>query len=129
MPEAVQNMLILDYGTDETLKIIEERAHEIAAVLVEPVQSRRADFQPIDFLKKLRKITKEAQTVLVFDEVISGFRFHPGGVQAMFGIKADLGTYGKVVGGGLSIGIIAGDKQFMDSLDGGFWQYGDNSIP
>lgn len=129
MPEAVQNMLILDYGTDESLKIIEERGHEIAAVLVEPVQSRRADFQPIDFLKKLRKITKEAQTVLVFDEVISGFRFHPGGVQAMFGIKADLGTYGKVVGGGLSIGIIAGDKQFMDSLDGGFWQFGDNSIP
>jgi len=129
MPEAVQNMLILDYGTDESLRIIEERAHEIAAVLVEPVQSRRADFQPIEFLKKLRKITKEAQTVLVFDEVISGFRFHPGGMQAMWGIKADIGTYGKVIGGGMSIGVIAGERQYMDALDGGFWQYGDNSIP
>jgi glutamate-1-semialdehyde aminotransferase len=129
MPEAVQNMLILDYGTDETLRIIAERADEIAAVLVEPVQSRRCDFQPIDFLKKLRQITHDSKTVLIFDEVISGFRFHPGGVQAMFGIKADIGTYGKVVGGGLSIGIIAGQKQFMDALDGGFWQYGDNSIP
>jgi len=129
MPEAVQNMLILDYGTDESLKIIEERAHEIAAVLVEPVQSRRAEYQPVEFLKKLRKITKEAETVLIFDEVISGFRFHPAGVQGMFGIKADLGTYGKVAGGGLSIGIIAGERKFMDALDGGFWQYGDNSIP
>jgi glutamate-1-semialdehyde aminotransferase len=129
MPEAVQNMLILDYGTDETLRIIEERADEIAAVLVEPIQSRRADFQPIDFLKKVRKITADSKTVLIFDEVISGFRFHPGGVQAMFGIKADIGTYGKVVGGGMSIGIIAGKKEYMDALDGGFWQYGDNSIP
>ena len=129
MPEAVQNMLILDYGTDESLKIIEERAQEIAAVLVEPVQSRRCDFQPVAFLKQLREITKRSGTVLVFDEVISGFRFHPGGVQAMFGIKADLGTYGKVVGGGLSIGVIAGEKQFMDALDGGWWQYGDDSVP
>ena len=129
MPEAVQNMLILDYGTDETLQIIAERAHEIAAVLVEPVQSRRCDFQPVTFLKKLREITRASKTVLVFDEVISGFRFHPGGVQAMFGIKADLGTYGKVVGGGLSIGVIAGESQYMDALDGGWWQFGDDSIP
>lgn len=129
MPEAVQNMLILEYGTDESLKIIEERAGEIAAVLVEPVQSRRCDFQPIAFLKKLRRITRESNTVLIFDEVISGFRFHPGGVQAMFGIKADVATYGKVVGGGMSIGIIAGKKNYMDALDGGWWQFGDDSVP
>lgn len=129
MPEAVQNMLILDYGTEESLRIIEERADEIAAVLVEPVQSRRCDFHPIAFLKKLRAITKTSNTVLVFDEVITGFRFHPGGVQAMFGIKADVATYGKVIGGGLSIGAIAGEKKFMDALDGGWWQYGDDSMP
>src|ERR1700704_4951223 len=83
MPEVVQNMLILDYGTDESLRIIKERAHELAAVLVEPVQSRRPEFQPVDFLKKVREITQEAGTVLIFDEVISGFRMHPGGAQAM----------------------------------------------
>jgi amino acid adenylation domain-containing protein len=127
--DTVQNMLILDYGTEESLRIIEERADNIAAVLVEPIQSRRADFQPIEFLRKLRKITLDAETVLIFDEVISGFRFHPGGVQAIFGIKADIGTYGKVAGGGISIGIIAGKKKYMDALDGGFWQYGDSSIP
>ncbi|QNK63172.1 amino acid adenylation domain-containing protein [Pedobacter sp. PAMC26386] len=129
MPEAVQNMLILDYGTEEALNIIRERANEIAAVLVEPVQSRRPEFQPIEFLKQVREITLKSETVLIFDEVITGFRAHQGGAQAMFGIKADLGTYGKVIGGGLPIGAIAGKKQYMDALDGGFWQYGDASFP
>lgn len=125
----VQNMLILDYGTPESLKIIQERINEIAAVLVEPVQSRRPEFFPLEYLKQLRQITKESNTPLIFDEVITGFRCHPGGIQALFGIKADLTTYGKVVGGGLSIGVIAGKKEYMDALDGGYWQYGDDSIP
>nr|WP_321223482.1 polyketide synthase [uncultured Psychroserpens sp.] len=129
LPEAVQNMLILDYGTEESLNIIKERAHEIAAVLVEPVQSRRPDFRPIEFLKEVREITKQSQSVLIFDEIITGFRMHPGGAQALFGIKADIGTYGKVIGGGISIGAIVGSKWCMDSLDGGFWQYGDDSFP
>lgn len=129
MPEVVQNMLILDYGTDETLKIIQKRANELAAVMVEPVQSRRPEFQPVDFLKKVREITQRSNTVLIFDEVISGFRMHPGGAQAMFGVKADIGTYGKVIGGGMPIGAIAGVKEYMDALDGGFWQYGDASQP
>jgi glutamate-1-semialdehyde aminotransferase len=54
---------------------------------------------------------------------------HPGGAQAIFNIKADIGTYGKVIGGGLPIGVIAGKKDLMDALDGGQWQYGDDSIP
>jgi amino acid adenylation domain-containing protein len=129
LPEAVKNMLILDYGTDESLAIIKERAHEIAAVLVEPVQSRRPEFRPIEFLKEVREITKASDTVLIFDEIITGFRMHPGGAQALFGIKADLATYGKVIGGGLSIGAIVGSKKCMDALDGGYWQYGDDSFP
>jgi len=129
MPEAVENMLILDYGTDETLKIIRERAHELAAVLVEPVQSRRPEFQPVEFLKEVRRITERSGTVLIFDEVITGFRMHPGGTQALFDIKADIASYGKVIGGGLPIGVIAGKREFMDALDGGAWQFGDNSTP
>lgn len=129
MPEAVQNMLILDYGTEQSLEIIRARGHEIAAVLVEPVQSRRPEFQPAEFLKQLRHITTQTGIVLVFDEVITGFRMHPGGAQALFGVKADLATYGKVIGGGLSIGAIAGHAHLMDALDGGYWQYGDDSMP
>ncbi|XWW45390.1 amino acid adenylation domain-containing protein [Fibrella sp. USSR17] len=127
--ESVQNILILDYGTDASLQIIRERAHELAAVLVEPVQSRRPEFQPVDFLREVRAITEATQTALIFDEVITGFRMHPGGAQALFGIRADLATYGKVVGGGLPIGVVAGKARFMDALDGGYWQYGDDSYP
>jgi amino acid adenylation domain-containing protein len=129
LSENVQCMLILDYGTDETLKIIQERAGEIAAVLVEPVQSRRPEFKPVEFLKKLRVVTAEAKIALVFDEVISGFRMHQGGAQAIFGVKADIGTYGKVIGGGMPVGAICGVKEYMDALDGGYWQFGDQSVP
>src|SRR5690606_18018505 len=77
----------------------------------------------------VRKITEESGAALIFDEVISGFRFHPAGAQGLFGVTADIGTYGKVAGAGISIGIIAGKKHFMDALDGGFWQFGDDSVP
>ncbi|RZL50966.1 MAG: amino acid adenylation domain-containing protein [Pedobacter sp.] len=129
MPEAVQNILVLDYGTPESMAIIKERGDEIAAVLVETIQSRRPEFVPVDFLKELRTVTKETGSVLIFDEVITGFRFHPGGAQAIFGIKADLAAYGKVVGAGIPIGVIAGDTYLMDALDGGNWNYGDDSYP
>ncbi len=129
MPEAVANMLVLDYGTDEALEIIRSRADEIAAVLVEPIQSRRADFRPKAFLEEVRKITSVNNALLIFDEVITGFRLLPGGAQEFYGIRADLGTYGKVIGGGMPIGVIAGKKEYMDALDGGSWQFGDNSVP
>ncbi len=129
MTAAVQNMMVLDYGTEESLKILRETCKDLAAVLIEPVQSRRPDFRPIEFLKEVRRITEENGTVLIFDEVITGFRYHSGGFQTAMGIRADLGTYGKVVGGGMPIGMIAGKRKFMDALDGGHWQYGDQSIP
>src|SRR5690606_377144 len=129
LPEAVQNMLILDYGSPEALEIIRERADDIAAVLVEPVQSRRPEFQPVEFVRTLRDITTKSGIVLVFDEVITGFRMHLHGMQHVWGIKADLATYGKVVGGGTSIGVIAGKSTFMDALDGGYWTYSDGSVP
>ncbi len=126
---AVENVLVLDYGTAESLEIIRARGHEIAAVLVEPVQSRRPDFQPVEFLRDLRRITEENGIVLIFDEVITGFRAHQRGAQGLFDIRADLATYGKVIGGGYPIGVIAGRREYMDALDGGDWGYGDDSIP
>ncbi|UPG92083.1 amino acid adenylation domain-containing protein [Luteibacter aegosomaticola] len=124
-----EHVLVLDYGTPESLQIIRERAHEIAAVLVEPVQSRRPDFQPIEFLQELRAITEEAGSLLIFDEVVTGFRSHPRGAQHVLGIDADMASYGKVVGGGFPIGVIAGKRRFMDALDGGDWRFGDASVP
>jgi acyl transferase domain-containing protein len=126
---AVSNMTVLPYATPESLQWIREHAGELAAVVVEPVQSRHPALQPRAFLEELRAITSAAGTALVFDEVVTGFRIDPGGMQAVFGIRADLATYGKVVGGGMPVGILAGSRRFMDALDGGMWQYGDDSIP
>lgn len=126
---ATSNMIVLDYGTEESLDVIRRLAPTLAAVLVEPIQSRRPEWQPREFLRELRKITEQSQTCLIFDEVINGFRLHPGGAQAMFGIRADLATYGKVVGGGMPIGVVAGRDHWMSCFDGGWWSFGDDSIP
>ncbi len=120
---------VLDYGTPQALDYLRTHAGELAAVLVEPVQSRRPDFQPRDFLHEVRAITAGADTCLIFDEVITGFRAHPGGAQALFGVRADLACYGKVIGGGFPVGVVAGRRDYMDALDGGAWDYGDDSVP
>ncbi len=129
MADVFDDVRVLDYGTPEALEFIRRNADDLAAVLIEPVQSRRPEFQPREFLKQVREITEASGTCLIFDEVITGFRTHPGGVQAMFDIRADLTTYGKVIGGGFPIGVVAGKREFMDALDGGSWHYGDDSVP
>ncbi|MGJ7519873.1 amino acid adenylation domain-containing protein [Variovorax sp. LT1P1] len=132
-PGVMQGMFgdvrVLDYGTPEALEFIRANADDIAAVLVEPVQSRRPDFQPREFLREVRAITEKSDTCLIFDEVITGFRSHLGGAQAVFGIRADLACYGKVIGGGFPVGVVAGKRAYMDALDGGAWEYGDASMP
>lgn len=130
-PSMVKDVIVLDYGTDASLKAIQKLAEtqELAAVLVEPVQSRRPGFQPKEFLTNLRHITEQTQTALIFDEVLTGFRIHPGGCQAWFNIQADIVTYGKIVSGGMPIGVVAGKAAFLDALDGGMWQFGDHSYP
>ncbi|MBD2040236.1 aspartate aminotransferase family protein [Microcoleus sp. FACHB-672] len=125
----VEDVLVLNYGNPQSLEIIKAYSHELAAVLVEPVQTRRLDFQPKEFLQELRQLTKETEIILIFDEMVSGFRIHLGGAQAWFGIEADIATYGKIVGGGMPIGIIAGKAAYMDRIDGGMWNYGDGSYP
>jgi glutamate-1-semialdehyde aminotransferase len=102
---------------------------ELAAVLVVPVQTTRPDLQPKTFLHQLRQLTEESGIALIFDEMVTGFRIHPGGAQAWFGVEADLATYGKIVGGGMPIGIIVGKAAYMDGIDGGMWNYGDASYP
>jgi amino acid adenylation domain-containing protein len=127
--EKVSNVTVLEYGAPGSLEWIRQNAKSLAAVLVEPVQSRHPGLQPVEFLKEVRRITEDNGTAFIFDEVVTGFRVHPAGCQALFGIKADLATYGKVVAGGMPIGILAGKAEYMDTLDGGSWQFGDDSVP
>lgn len=125
----LHDVLVLPYDRAGSLAILERRMHELAAVLVEPVQSGHPEVQPREFLHELRRLTANGGAALIFDEMITGFRIHPGGAQAWFGVQADLATYGKVAGGGMPIGVVAGKARFMDAVDGGMWSYGDDSYP
>ncbi|TAE58174.1 MAG: aminotransferase class III-fold pyridoxal phosphate-dependent enzyme [Nostocales cyanobacterium] len=126
---SIEDVIVLDYGTPESLEILHSCANELAAVLVEPVQSRHPDLQPQEFLTALRQVTANNGSALILDEVITGFRIHPRGAQAWFDIDADMTIYGKIIGGGMPIGVVAGKAAYMNGIDGGLWEYGDNSYP
>ncbi|GHD21908.1 hypothetical protein GCM10016234_35680 [Tianweitania populi] len=126
---SVGNMSVIPYGAPESLDWIARHAGEIAAVVIEPIQSRHPELRPVEFVRELRALTAQKDIALVFDEVVSGFRVAPGGVQSLWGIQGDMATYGKVLGGSMPLGILAGSARYMDALDGGFWRYGDASEP
>ena len=129
LANAVENVLVLDYASDEALRVLRERGSELAAIMIEPVQNRFPTLQPQAFVQSLREIADQHGCALIFDEVVTGFRLAPGGAQQFYGVRADLCTYGKIIGGGLPFAAIAGKREWMDALDGGFWQYGDDSYP
>ncbi|WP_288075812.1 aminotransferase class III-fold pyridoxal phosphate-dependent enzyme, partial [Pseudomonas sp.] len=106
-PESVANTIVLEYGSAESLAVIRERAHELAAVVIEPVQSRKPDLQPADYVREVRRICDESGTALIMDEVVCGFRVHRAGAQGVWGVKADIGCYGKVFGAGMAVGALA----------------------
>ncbi len=125
----VEDTIVMKFGDPRSFDVIRQHADEIALVMMEPVRSRNPDLRPVEFIRELRRLTEELGIPLLFDEMVTGFRCHPGGAQAYFGVRADLTTYGKVVGGGYPIGVIAGKSLYLDALDGGMWNYGDDSEP
>ncbi|MFI8977450.1 amino acid adenylation domain-containing protein [Nocardia asteroides] len=123
---AMGDVIVCDYGSDESLQVIAELGPSLAAVLVEPVQSRRPDLAPAEYLRRLRELTRASGTALIFDEIVTGFRVGPRGAQGWSGVDADLVTYGKVLGGGLPIGAVAGSARFLDTVDGGPFTFGES---
>ena len=91
--------------------------HEVAAVIVEPVAGNMGLVPPLPgFLEGLRSLTQEHGALLVFDEVMTGFRVHPGGAQTLYGVTPDLTTLGKVIGGGLPVGSYGGRAEIMELM-------------
>lgn len=125
----VDDVLVLDYCDRRSIEVIKSHADELAAVLTEPLQGCQPHLRPQEFLQELRQLTQESGIALIFDEILTGFRVHLGGVQALFGIEADIALYGKVLGGGMPIGAVAGKAVYLDLIDGGDWNYGDASYP
>lgn len=113
-----KDTLLARYNDFEQVKdIFRNNEGEIAAVIIEPVAGNMGCVLPENnFLQKLRTICDEYGTLLIFDEVMTGFRLAFGGAQEVFNVKADLVTYGKVIGGGMPVGAFAGRNEIMDAL-------------
>ncbi len=102
---------------DEVKEIFKKYANEIACIIVEPVAGNMNCIPPVPgFLQGLRDICDEYKSVLIFDEVMTGFRVSLGGAQAYYGITPDLTTLGKVIGGGMPVGAFGGKKEIMDYI-------------
>jgi glutamate-1-semialdehyde 2,1-aminomutase len=110
--------LVASYNNiDEVQRLVAENKNEVAAIILEPVAGNMGCILPKqDFLQDLRRLCDEENIVLIFDEVMTGFRLAPGGAQEMFNIKADLVTYGKVIGGGMPVGAFGGRKEIMQHI-------------
>lgn len=116
--EATANTLIAPYNDIAAVEAL-FRAYpsEIAAIIVEPVAANMGLVLPLPgFLEKLRSLTKEHGTVLIFDEVMTGFRVAPGGMQERVGITPDLTCLGKIIGGGLPVGAYGGRREIMERV-------------
>jgi glutamate-1-semialdehyde 2,1-aminomutase len=126
--EIVRNTLSLPFNNLDVLEnAIREKADDIACVIVEPVAGNMGCVPPVPgFLEGIRRITREKNIILIFDEVITGFRLAYGGAQQHYGIIPDLTCLGKIVGGGLPVGAYGGRADIMDCVapDGPVYQAG-----
>jgi glutamate-1-semialdehyde 2,1-aminomutase len=107
---------------EATGNIIKDNANRIAAIIVEPVQ-RAIPPQP-GFLEELHAMTRRHGIVLIFDEVVTGFRVAPGGAQELYGVSPDLATYGKILGGGHPTAAVGGSREIMSQIDGSVFMSG-----
>jgi len=115
--EVSKNTLVVQYNNAEDLEKTIRRNKDVAGVIVEPILANMGLILPEnDFLSDIRKITKENNVPLIFDEVVTGFRVSPGGAQKHFGIKPDITTLGKALGNGFTIAAVGGKKEIMDLL-------------
>ena len=111
-------MLMLPYRDQNAFELIRAHKDELAMVVIEPVQSSNPRLDNQEFLSTLREVCTECDVLLMFDEVITGFRIEYGGCQQYYDIEPDVVTYGKAAGGGLPIGVVAGRQRVMDTFSG-----------
>ena len=130
IPDAIaQQAIVLDLGAESTSDILRLHGDEIACIILDVGQCIQADHSLTDYILELRVLTQKLGIVLILDEGVAGFRISPTGSQEYFNVDADLITYGSILGGNLQIGALTGKEALMDGLDGGLWNYGDQSIP
>ncbi|MDE1725148.1 MAG: glutamate-1-semialdehyde 2,1-aminomutase [Thaumarchaeota archaeon] len=115
--EVSRNTLVVQYNNIHELQDVLEKDKDVAAVIVEPVLANMGLVLPEkNFLQNIRKLTDENDSLLIFDEVVTGFRMSTGGAQKYFGIKPDITTLGKAMGNGFPIAAVGGKSQILDML-------------
>jgi len=122
IPKAIMDTVeVLPYNNIEaTESLINKHADELAAVIIEPILGMGGCIPAdVEFLKAIRELTQDKGIVLIFDEVMTGFRIKLGGAQEYYGVTPDMTTLGKIVGGGLPIGVYGGRKDIMENLIAG----------
>jgi glutamate-1-semialdehyde 2,1-aminomutase len=117
-PDLARDTIVVPFNNLSAVQsVIETEGNKIACLIVEPVPGNMGTVLPSDgFLPGLRELTKPYGIVLIFDEVMSGFRFCNGGAQTRYGVRPDLTCLGKVIGGGLPVGAYGGKKEIMQQL-------------
>jgi glutamate-1-semialdehyde 2,1-aminomutase len=126
--DLAEKTIVLEFNNiEEARELFKQKGEAIAAVIVEPIAGNMGCVPPIKgFLEALRLLCDEYASVLIFDEVMTGFRVSPGGAQQLYDIKPDLTTLGKILGGGLPVGGFGGKRELMQELSpmGGIYQAG-----
>ncbi|HYC11763.1 MAG TPA: aspartate aminotransferase family protein [Nitrososphaerales archaeon] len=106
-------------------RIMKRHRNDVAAIIMEPVMANSTVIPPnADYLKAVKEIAASNDALLIFDEVITGFRVAPGGAQQLYGVTADLSTWGKALGGGLPLAAVSGKKEYMELIGPGKVSYG-----
>ncbi len=127
-PDFTKHTLQAPYNDIEAITgLIESNRDDLAAVIIEPVLGNVGPILPVPgYLEALRRVTEENDVLLIFDEIITGFRLAMGGAQEYFGIVPDMTTLGKIIGGGFPFGVFGGKKEIMEMISpsGGVYQAG-----
>jgi glutamate-1-semialdehyde 2,1-aminomutase len=124
-PSTFDEVLLAPWNDSEHLeRVMRQHGDELAAVITEPIMANMGCIPPRDgYLRRLRDLTKKHGAVFILDEVVTGFRYAPGGCQQMWGIKPDLSTFGKALGAGFPVGAVTGRRDILDQM-----RWGENMV-
>jgi glutamate-1-semialdehyde 2,1-aminomutase len=119
IPAAAFDDVVLAPWNDTAVleRIMQKHGHELAAVITEPIMANMGCILPREgYLQRLRELTRDYGVLLILDEVVTGFRYAPGGCQEYYGIQPDISTFGKALGGGFPVGAVAGARSILDRM-------------
>jgi len=124
-PATFDDVVLAPWNDAAVLELVMHRhGRELAAVITEPIMANMGCIPPREgYLQRLRELTREYGALLIFDEVVTGFRYAPGGCQEYYGIQPDLSTFGKALGAGFPVGAVAGPRSILDRM-----RWGENMV-